>query len=149
MVNAGRDFGVSQQGLIPGISFFHKSGLFASVSGYWSSQFDPKYNLTVAEIGYFGEVNKKLSYSLNYEHSFYTDNTTITSTSVDDVTDIIDLDNEVEYTNPLTENMSAGLLLDLNKLYVSTDYSFFFGKETATDGTGELQECSEKKASWA
>ena len=51
VVNAGRDLGANQQGLTPGVSYYHKSGLFASAIGYWNSQFDPKYNLTVLSAG--------------------------------------------------------------------------------------------------
>src|SRR5690349_679100 len=43
----GRTLGIDQFGLSPGVSYYHKSGLYADVSCFWSKDFDPKYYLTI------------------------------------------------------------------------------------------------------
>ncbi len=134
VVNAGRDLGINQNGLLPGISYFHSSGVFASLTGYWNSQSDPKYNLTVASLGYFGELGKKLTYSLSYEHSFYANSVIVeveTDPLTDEIAEILDTSVEIQSDNSLTSNASAGLLYDFKKFYVSTDYSLFFGNDVA------------------
>ena len=45
---AGRTFGFNQFGLTGGVSYYHKTGLFGDVSGYWNSNLDPSYNPTIA-----------------------------------------------------------------------------------------------------
>src|SRR5689334_14305498 len=36
---AGRTLGIDQFGLSPGISYYHKSGLYADVSAFWSQDY--------------------------------------------------------------------------------------------------------------
>ena len=105
---AGRDFGLDQQGLMPGISFYHKSGLFTDVAGIWNSDLDPQYFATVTTAGYLGQLNKKWSYSVSYDHTFFN-----TSNEYD--------------TYSLTNSINGSLNLDLGKVYSSADYSFSFG----------------------
>lgn len=117
VVNAGRDLGTDQKGLTPGVSYYHKSGLFASAIGYWNSQFSPKYNFTVLSAGYFGVLKNKLIYSGSYEKTFYhetNEESDIASTSI---------------SNSFTNNIGLGLSYDFKHLYSSVDYSFLFGNE--------------------
>lgn len=110
VTSAGRDFGIDQQGLTPGLSFYHKSGLYADATGFWNSEFDPKYNLTVLTLGYIGQIKQKTTYSFSYDHSFYT---------------------ETDETQTLTNSLSGSITQDFKYIYTGLDYSYSFGSETA------------------
>ena len=110
VTSAGRDFGIDQQGLAPGLSYYHKSGIFADLTGFWNSEFDPKYNLTVATAGYLGKLAKNTTFGLTYDHSFYS---------------------EYDSLNTLTNSLSASTTQYFKRFYTGVDYSFSFGAETA------------------
>lgn len=126
VTSAGRDFGVDQQGLSPGISYYHKSGLYGDITGVWNSELDPKYYLTLATIGYLGSVGKKWSYSLSYDHSFYHST---------DSSDIF----------PLTNSFSASVSHDFKYFYSGLSYAYSFGDETANQLTWNLTGVIQKK----
>ena len=63
--------GLSEYGLSTGISFYHKSGLFADVNGYYSNELDPSYYQTMASIGYMSPPVKNFSFLAEYRKSFY------------------------------------------------------------------------------
>ncbi len=112
VTNAGRDFGVNQYGLSPGISFYHSNGLFADLSGFWNSEFDPKYNITLASIGYLGRLGKRVTFASSYEKWFYhSDNSQIAD----------------------SPSNSLGATFDYNYKFLSSgiDYSFLFGATNA------------------
>lgn len=111
VTSAGRDFGVDQQGLIPGVTYYHHSGFYADATGFWNSELDPKYNLTVLTLGYLGQIKNKTTYGLSYDHSFFSEKDTTTQT--------------------LTNSLSASVTQDFKYLYSGLDYSFSFGSETA------------------
>lgn len=108
VTSAGRSFGIDQQGLMPGLSYYHKSGLYTDVTGIWNSELDPKYFATVASAGYLGQINKKWSYALSYDHTFF--NTT----------------NEFD-SYSLTNSLNSSINLDFGPLYTGVDYSYSFG----------------------
>ncbi|MDN5205003.1 hypothetical protein QQ008_26675 [Fulvivirgaceae bacterium BMA10] len=110
VLSAGRDLNVKQYGFNPGITYYHKSGIFTDLTGFWNSEFDPKYNLTVLGIGYLGYFTNKWSYIFFYDHSFY---------SASDI------------KNPLKNSLRASTYLDFRHLDLGVDYSFLFGSETA------------------
>ena len=62
IVNAGRDYGVQQYGLNAGIAFYHKTGFFADISGYYNSDILPNYNTTITTIGYMGNIINNWNY---------------------------------------------------------------------------------------
>lgn len=62
--------GLNEYGLSSGISFYHKSGLFADISGYASNEFDPFYYQTMASVGYMSASLKKFSFQQNTESHF-------------------------------------------------------------------------------
>ncbi|MFY0626677.1 MAG: hypothetical protein JXR07_10290 [Reichenbachiella sp.] len=111
VTSAGRDFGIDQQGITPGISYYHKSGFFTDISGFWNSEFDPKYNLSVLTLGYLGRIKKKTTYSISYDHSFYSDK---------------------DSTQTLTNSFSGALTHYFKYFYSGVDYSYSFGTETAS-----------------
>jgi|GEM_PF-671527 len=121
--NAGRTLDVKQYGFNPGISYFHKSGIYADVTGYWNSDLDPHYDLTVISLGYIGFLSPKLGYSVSYDHSFFTE----TEVSSDLPQWVLDL-----LLPPILNNsFSAGLDLDLGAIETGLDYSWLFNRESA------------------
>lgn len=115
ITNAGRNFGLDQYGLNGGIAFYHKSGLFADVGGYYNSDQDPKYNTTTTSVGYMGMIGPRWSYFLSYDHYFYAES---------NQTDLF-----VDY--PLTNSLNGSINFQVKGFSLGTDYSFLFGDEAA------------------
>lgn len=71
----GRDSGIDQFHVLPQISYYHPSGLNASVSGMYYENFDPKWDFTNVYLGYYNTFDKKelINYSIGYAHYFYSD----------------------------------------------------------------------------
>ena len=107
VMSTGRTLGIENFGLAPGISYYHKSGLYADVSGYWSKDFDPAYYLTVASVGYMHDFSKHFSVIAGYDHYFYN----------------VGKDNYVPYSKAF----SITPTLEFQPLILSTTYSFYFG----------------------
>lgn len=114
IVNAGRDFGFDQYGFSGGLSYYHKTGFFGDVTGYWNSDMEPNYNPTIVNLGYMGNILPKWNIIATYEHYFY---------HVDEE------DEDIYY--PLTEALSLTTYLNIKFLSAGIDYSFLFGDETA------------------
>jgi hypothetical protein len=114
IVNAGRDFGINQYGFSAGMSYYHKSGLFSDITGYWNSDMEPKYNPTIVSLGYLGSILPRWNIITSYEHNFYhTGNT------------------EYETYYPLTEALNFTTYYDIKFLSAGFDYTFLFGEESA------------------
>lgn len=126
VLSAGRTLGIENFGLAPGISYYHKSGLYADVSGYWSKDFDPSYYLTVASVGYMHSFSKILSVMGGYDHYFY---------------NLRDADEYVPYKNTL----SVTPILELKPVLLSVNYSFYFGDAYANRIMPGLSVVLEKK----
>ncbi len=114
IMNAGRDFGISQYGFSLGASYYHKTGLFGDLTSYWNSDVDPHINPTTVSLGYMGSIKPKWSVIASYEHFFYTQNE-----SYDGI------------LYPITDALNASTYLDLKHFSIGVDYSFMFGHETA------------------
>lgn len=113
ITNAGRTIGINQFGFNAGVSYYHKSGVFADVSGYWNSDQIPNYTTTIIDLGYMGNFTPNWSYWASFNHYFFskTDNNTI--------------------TNPFTNAINASTNYYIKKLSFGIDYSYSFGEETA------------------
>jgi len=111
-VAASRTLGFNQFGLAPGVSFYHKSGLYADATGYWSSEYEPNYYLTVLSGGYMKTVGKHWTFLAEYSHYFYSD-------QGDGV--------RVPYTN----NMGMSNFIEFGPFNFRLDYSLYFGEKTA------------------
>lgn len=110
VLSAGRTLGIENFGLAPGISYYHKSGFYADVSGYWSKDFDPSYYLTVASLGYMVSFSKKFSLMAEYDRYFYTSRS----------------DSEfIPYKNTL----SVTPILELKPFLISVNYAYYFGDD--------------------
>ena len=114
IVNAGRDFGINQYGFSGGLSYYHKSGLFGDITGYWNSDMDPKYNPTIFSLGYMGTIKSRWNLIGSFEHNFYRKG-----------------DSEIEVYYPLTEAVSVTTYYDIDFLSFGFDYTFLFGEESA------------------
>lgn len=67
----GSAFQLSQYGLSLGAAYYHPSGFFGDVSGYFSNTSEPTYYLTMVSGGYTYSKAKKVSINLEYRRSFY------------------------------------------------------------------------------
>lgn len=112
VLSLGRTLGIEQFGLSPSVSFYHKSGLFADVTGFWSKDFEPSYYLTVVSAGYMHTFSKYFAVTGNYDRYFY-------NTDIPD--QYIDFENTVGVTP----------YFDYKFLSLRIDYSFYFGEQTA------------------
>jgi hypothetical protein len=113
VTNAGRTIGINQFGFNAGATYYHKSGIFADVSGYWNSDQIPNYNTTIIDIGYMGNFAPNWSYWASYSHYFF-------STSEIDSTAF-----------PFTNAINTSTNYYIKKLSFGVDYSYSFGDETA------------------
>lgn len=103
--------GIRQFGISSGISYYHKSGLYADVSSYWSPQFTPPFYLTIFSTGYLKSVSKKYLVNVEYSHLLYTS----------------DEESSIPYANSIT----IANQLDFKPLQVRLDYYYYFGSQTA------------------
>jgi hypothetical protein len=67
----GSAFQLNQYGLSLGASYYHPTGFFADVAGYYSNTYEPQYYLTMATAGYTYSGTKKFSFNVEYRKSFY------------------------------------------------------------------------------
>lgn len=119
---AGRNFGIDQHGFGFGASYYHKTGLFADVSGYWNSDIMPNYNPTIITAGYLGKITRKWTYTLSYDHFFY---------------QVPEEEQEITYY-PITNSLNASTYYELGKFTLAADYSYLFGEESAHRARGNL-----------
>ncbi len=113
VTSAGRDLSIKQYGFTPGLSFYHHSGFYADVAGYWNSQLTPKYSLTVATAGYLAAPSDWLSYNLSAERSFY-------AAEAEDST----------ITAP-PNGLNGTVFFNAKWIYTSVDYTYLFGEGSA------------------
>lgn len=109
--SAGRTLGISQFGLSPGVSYYHKSGVYADASGYWSNEYDPSYYLTILSAGYIGAISPKWSFLGEYSRYLYTD---------------LGEGVIVSYSN----SASLSNFIDVKPLTFRLDYTLLFGEKT-------------------
>lgn len=112
VVSASRTLGFNQFGMAPGLSYYHKSGLYTDVTGYWSKEYDPQYYLTVGTVGYMNSPTAWWSVMAEYNRYFYS--------AIDDET-YIAYDNTVGIYNFFNAKWFTFRL----------DYQLFFGEKVA------------------
>lgn len=111
IVATGRTLGINKFGLSSGVAYYHKSGFYADVSGYWSREYDPDYYLTIGTAGFMVSPVKRWTLMTEYSRYFYTDT---------------GQDVSVPYKN------NAGLSNFVNFKYIllRLDYYLYFGEKT-------------------
>ena len=112
IASTGRTIGIDKFGLSAGGSWFHKSGLYADVSGYWSQEYDPDYYLTIASAGYLISPVKRWSVLAEYSRFIYT-------ASGQDVV--------IPYLN----NIGVTNFFNFKPVVLRLDYYFYFGEKNA------------------
>lgn len=112
ITSTGRTIGIDKFGLSAGASYFHKSGFYADVSGYWSKEYDPDYYLTIASAGYMISPIKRWSLLAEYSRFIYTD------TGPDVVT-------------PYSHNIGMTNFINFKPIVLRLDYYFYFGEKNA------------------
>ncbi len=103
--------GIKQYGLFPGISYYHKSGLYTDVSAYWSNQFAPPVYLTTFSAGYLNAFSKKYLFNLEYTYFLYAENDK----------------SPASYTN----SISLSNQFDVKPFQFKLDYYYYFGNQSA------------------
>ncbi len=70
---AGREINDNMTNATAQVMYFNSKGLYASVAGYWYSNSDPNYSMTLASLGYSNSFKfyKNLRYRASYDHFFY------------------------------------------------------------------------------
>lgn len=116
VLNAGRNYGVNQHSISPGMSYYHSTGLYADYAGFWNSQTTPEYNLSIFSFGYLGSFSKKWNYSLSYERWWY---------------------HQIESTG-LNNNLGGNITYRNKLIYATIDYSLLFGERSAHRLIGSL-----------
>jgi hypothetical protein len=71
VVYSGRDYGIKQFGLSPGITYRHKSGFWVSGLSYYFSGIPQKWGKADAVVGYATRLDDRLSASFSYSKWFY------------------------------------------------------------------------------
>jgi hypothetical protein len=112
VISAGRTLGINNFGLSPGISYYHRSGMYGDISGYWSNDFEPSYYLTVASAGYMRDFTKNFSVMAGYDRYFY------------------NLVNEEDFI-PYNNTLSVTPVIEFKPVSLSINYSFYFGDQKA------------------
>jgi len=112
VVAASRTLGFNQFGMAPGVSFYHKSGLYADVTSYWSKEYDPNLYLTVGSAGYMNSPTKWWSFMAEYSRYMY-------SNTGDDI--------YIAYKN----NVGISNFFDVKPFTFRLDYQFYFGDKQA------------------
>lgn len=108
---SGRDIGIDQYNITPQITYAHSNGIFASLSGIYYSEFEPKWDVTTATVGFGKNIGKKklFKYSVSYSKYFYAN----------------DIDNI--YTNTL--NAGLGVRNKKRTLGTQLSGSYLFGED--------------------
>ncbi len=111
VLSAGRTLGIEQFGLTPGISYYHKSGLYADVSAYYSTNYDPGFYLTTLTAGYLKIFSKNISLLANYDYYAY--------------------NFSEDYYVPYKHSVTVAPFIEAKHLTFRCDYSFYFGDSYA------------------
>jgi len=112
VVAASRTLGFNQFGISPGVSYYHKTGLYADLTTYWSKEYDPQFYLTVATAGFMHAPTAWWSFMTEYNRYMYSDTS-------DDI--------YIAYKN----NLSAFNFFDVKPFTFRLDYQFYFGDKQA------------------
>lgn len=112
VVAASRTLGFNQFGLAPGVSYYHKSGLYGDITSYWSPEYDPNFYLTVATAGYMYSPTHWWSFMAEYNRYLYSDTS-------DDI--------YIAYKN----NIGVSNFFDIKPFTFRLDYQYYFGDKQA------------------
>ncbi len=112
IVATSRTLGINQFGISPGLSYYHKAGLYSDASTYWSQEYKPNFYLSVLSGGYLKMISKHWSFLAEYSHYFYSvsgNNTYI----------------------PYLNNLGTAQYFTFKPVTFRMDYYFYFGQKKA------------------
>lgn len=118
---SGRDIGIDQYNINPRITYLHYSGLYGSVSGIYYSEFDPKWDLTTATIGYGKNFGKKKNYRYSVSYSRYFYNNDIDNLFTNDISASIGIKNK---NRTLGTSLSGSYLFGSDESFQIASNSF-------------------------
>jgi hypothetical protein len=110
IVAAGRSLGFNQFGLSPGISYYHKTGLYVDATAYWSQEYSPELYLTVPSLGYLKNI-KKWTFNLEYSRYIYSFS-------------------DSAYDLPYTNTIGLSNFFEVKPFLFRLDYSLYFGEKS-------------------
>ncbi len=108
-----RTLNINQFGLAPGVSYYHKTGLYADLTAYWSQEYDPHLYLSVASAGYLHTFKKWYSILGEYSHYFYNQ------------------PKDSTVSVPYTNNIGLTNYFEFKHKVFRLDYYFYFGEKIA------------------
>ncbi len=120
VLSAGRTLGIENFGLSSGLSYYHKSGFYGDLSGFWSKDFDPKYYLTIASVGYMYSFPKVFSIMAGYDRYFY------------------NMQSEDEYI-PYKNTLSVTPLFEVKPFMLAINYSYLLWRCLRKQNNAELR----------
>ncbi len=97
-----------------GVSYYHKSGFYGDISGFWNSESNPGFNPLITSVGYMLSSIPKFSLTTSYDHYFY----------------FTGSDSLGSYY-PLTNCLNLNPYLDFKFISIGVAYSYLFGSESA------------------
>lgn len=110
-----REFGNKALSLEPEITYSHKSGVYATISGFYLNQGTaPRYAFTDVAIGYEGEVTPRWNYSAALDRLYFTPAQR----------------NNAEAA-PIRNGFEAYTNYRLGPITLGANYNYFFGGKTA------------------
>jgi len=125
VLSAGRNYGFNQRSISPGLAYYHSSGLFADYTGFIDTDSTFDYSLSIFSAGYL--ISKKnFLITPSYERWLY--------------------HNDTEST--LNNSLGSSISYTRKRGFVSLDYSFLFGKETAHRLIGTISGNVNLKSFW-
>jgi len=107
-----RTFNIEQFGLAPGISYYHKTGLYADYTAYWSKEYNPNFYLSVPSVGFLHTFAKWYSVLGEYSHYFYNQ------------------PNDSTVSVPYTNNIGLSNYFEYKRVVLRLDYYLYFGEKT-------------------
>ena len=112
ITSTSRTIGINQFGISPGLSYYHKTGLYADASSYWSQEYKPNLYLTVLSAGYMKFVTKRWSIVGEYSRYLYSGQGSNSSL-------------------PYVNNVGVSQFWFVKPVTFRLDYYFYFGQKKA------------------
>lgn len=82
---SGRETGIDQYTIRPQLTYLNSTGLFASISAYYYSEYNPPLDLTIASLGYTKNFGKQKVFKFSTSYSKYFYNNSITNVFSNDL----------------------------------------------------------------
>ncbi|PTB97926.1 hypothetical protein C9994_00435 [Marivirga lumbricoides] len=108
--SAGRIQDIDQFGLSSGLSYFHPTGAYVDINGFFNSGYEPAYFLSALSFGYFQTFYKY--WNINFNHDFFIYNDTVSS-------------------QPFNKSLNLSNFFSFKYWESGVDYSLLYGESSA------------------